>query len=160
MRIGLAVLASLAGGVLLLASGVSGSVGLYGVLLELLARFLSPPYDVVVYYIMMVLSFFASLGGISVLIGGLLIYKRRITTGKLLVSLGCGTGVLGYLVMLVSQAMEGSEALLAFLITATGSTGWLGISLSVLAMWLAKKPPEPKKPPEAERTGIYRAVRP
>jgi len=148
---------AIAGGILLLLSGVTGSLGLFGTLLELLTEFLSPPYDQIAYYIMMVLSFFASLGGGSVLLGGFLLYLNHITTGKLLIRLGCGTGVLGFLVLVYPEAMKGSEALLAFLTELAGSTGLLGIALSVSAMWLAGKTLRPKLPSPPV---VQRVVRP
>jgi len=146
------------GGALLLTGGVVGSVGLYGFLLGLLAELVPAPYDAIFYWILLVLSFFASLGGASAVLGGILIGRERLTTGKLLVRLGCGTGLLGFLIQLVSRAIRGLDFFLAFLAGLTGSMGGIGILLCLSSMLLARKPP--KSAEEKGRPSIYRRLRP
>jgi uncharacterized SAM-binding protein YcdF (DUF218 family) len=53
--------------------------------------------SLIVQIIFSILLFFASLGGISVIIGGLLIGKDKRRTGKILLSLGAGLGLIGLL---------------------------------------------------------------
>ena len=164
-RLALASLSALVGGALLIAGGAKGGLGLYGFLLALLANYVPSPYDVLVSMIMAFLGFLASLGGISVLAGGLLIYFGRLTSGKFLVRLGSGTGVLGYLILLLLKGLGGLEAFRAFLVSAASSMSWLGITFSVACLLLAKKPkPKPEPRPkgtseEGERT-VKRLLRP
>jgi len=150
----LPALLAIIGGALLLVSGVQGSLGLLGFLLGFLSKFIPAPFDMALYLFMMVLSFFASLGGGSVIIGGLFLGRGKLTTGKLLVRLGCGTGLLGFLVQLASRALKGLEVLMAFLYGLTGSLGGVGLLLCLSSMLLARKPPKKIEKP------IYRVIRP
>ena len=146
---------AIVGGALLLASGVAGSVGLYGFLLGLLAKLVPSPYDAIFYWAILVLSFFASLGGGSVIIGGIFLGRGRLTTGKLLVRLGCGTGLFGFLIQLASRALKGLEVLMAFLYSLTGSLGGIGLLLCLSSMLLARKPPK-----KVGKKAVYRVIRP
>jgi len=157
-RLALATLTALVGGSLLMASGVSGGLGLYGFLLSLLEEVLAPPYDAVVSCVMTFLTFLASLGGLTVFLGGLLIYMGRLTTGKFLIRLGSGTGVLGYFAMLASRAIGGVEEFKLFLYSAASSLGWIGITFSVACLVLAKKPKAPKL--RREEAPVRRVLRP
>ena len=141
----------------MLVSGVQGSLGLLGFLLSFLSQFISAPFDMALYIFMMILSFFASLGGGSVIIGGLLLGRGRLTTGKLLIRLGCGTGLLGFLIQLISRAIKGLDFLLTFLAGLTGSMGGVGILLCLSSMLLARKPP---KSAEKKKSPIHRRLRP
>lgn len=142
----------------MLVSGVQGSLGLLGFLLSFLSQFISAPFDMALYIFMMILSFFASLGGGSVIIGGLLLGRGRLTTGKLLIRLGCGTGLLGFLIQLISRAIKGLDFFLAFLAGLTGSMGGVGILLCLSSMLLARKPP--KSAEKKEKSPIHRRLRP
>ena len=152
-------LLAIMGGSFLLFSGVRGSVGLFGFLLELLSEFVPKPFDTALYLLMMILSFFASLGGVSAILGGFLIWHERLTTGKLLIRLGCGTGLLGFSIQLIARAIFGPDVLMAFLASLTGSTGGIGLLLCLSAMLLAKKPPKKAKEVE-EEAPAYRRLRP
>jgi len=160
-RLALASALAASGGACLLASGVKGSLGLLGPLLSLLAELLPPPLDRVVSYVMLALSFLASLGGMTVLAGAFFLAFGRLTTGKLLVRLGSGTGIIGLLSLLISKALGGLEALLAFLMTAMSSVGWLGMFLSVSSLLAAGKPKKEEVKPKPRPEGpVKRLVRP
>ena len=79
-----------------------------------------------------VLIFIASLGGISVIIGGLLIGKENIRIGKFLILLGAGLGLIGLLVSIVIAVYQGSSVMSIF-----SSVGSIGIVLSIVARKIA-----------------------
>jgi len=161
-RATLSVLLAIVGGLMLLLGGASGSLGLYGFLLSLLAQFLPPPYDFAIYLLMMVLAVLASLGGATVMAGAYLIYIGRVGLGRLFISIGSGTGIVGFAVLLISEALKGIGALLAFLTTITSSVSWMGVLLSLAAMVLAKKPEERReeRPEVLGRARVVRVARP
>ena len=92
------------------------------------------------------------------IIGGLFLGREKLTTGKLLIKLGCGTGLLGFLIQLISRAIKGLDFFLAFLAGLTGSMGGVGILLCLSSMLLARKPP--KKAEKKEKSPIHRRLRP
>ena len=135
-----AFLLALVGGVILLIAGVSGSVALYDMAAAEIIL-LYPQLTTIVSIVLPVLSFIASLGGIAVILGGILILGVRLTTGKLLIMLGAGAGIFGILLGLVSGLLAGLTLVQSA--TAVFATyqllGWIGIFLSILARMLAKK---------------------
>jgi hypothetical protein len=83
--------------------------------------------------VFVILLFIASLGGIAVIIGGLLIGKNKVGTGKFIIALGAGIGLIGLIISLVIGYMENSLTLEGFL-----SIGAIGIILSIIARMIAK----------------------
>jgi hypothetical protein len=135
-----AFLLALVGGVCLLIAGVSGSVGLYAMAATEITL-LYPQLTTIVSIVLPILSFIASLGGIAVIIGGILILGVRLTTGKFLIMMGAGAGVLGIVLGLASGMAAGLTLVQSA--TAVFATyqlvGWIGIALSILARMMAKK---------------------
>jgi len=80
------------------------------------------------------LIFIASLGGIAVIIGGILISKNKIRTGKLFISLGAGLGLIGLIFSIVVAYLEESLTMGSFL-----SIGTIGLILSIVARIIASK---------------------
>ena len=81
-----------------------------------------------------VLIFIASLGGISVIAGGILIGKNKVRLGKFIITLGAGLGLIGLIFSLIVTYMEGNFTIGSFL-----SIGVIGLILSIVARMLAKK---------------------
>ena len=80
-----------------------------------------------------VLVLVASLGGIAVIVGGLLIDKGKVGAGKLLITLGTGLGLIGLLVSLAVAVKEESLTVGGFL-----SVGAIGVILSIVARAVAE----------------------
>ena len=90
--------------------------------------------------ILYVLAFLAGLGGVSVILGGFILTKERLSTGKLLIGLGAGMGPIGLLVSLAQILYtSGLGALVSFLMVASQSAGWVGTVISIFARQTAKK---------------------
>ena len=106
-----AMAVAIVAGILLLIAGVSGLATW-----EEIKSFVTNNIvdNVVVQIIFAILIFIASLGGISVIIGGILIGKNKIGTGKLLIVLGAGLGLIGLLITIIITAYEGSFTLGSF----------------------------------------------
>ena len=156
-----ATVLALAGGALLIVAGVEGGLGLLGFLLEFLAQLTPAPYHLIIYYTLVILSFLASLGGATVMIGAYCVYVGRYSLGKFLMSIGSGTGVLGFLASIIPRILQGPEALAAFLMTMGSSASWIGTSLSVLAIVLTKRQKAAQKVKrEVDEEAIRRFLRP
>ena len=55
--------------------------------------------NIAVQIIFAILIFIASLGGVSVIMGGLLIGKNKLLAGKVIIFLGAGMGLIGLIVL-------------------------------------------------------------
>ena len=75
-----------------------------------------------------------ALGGVSVLIGGLIILLRHTTTGRVLIYLGGGAGFLGLIVSFgySDYMLGGVDPVLSYL------PYWIGLTMAVVGRRLAK----------------------
>ena len=80
------------------------------------------------------LIFIASLGGIAVILGGILIGKNKVRTGKFIIAIGAGIGIIGLIFSLFVAVFEGSLTIGGYL-----SIGTIGLILSVVARVVAEK---------------------
>lgn len=132
------VLAVIAG-ILLIVSRTTGSLGFYETVLSYISAQFGGTVAVVISYVLWALSILASLGGIAVIVGGILIYRSRTTTGRLVISIGAGMGIIGLLVEIGSAALQGWTSLVGLMLAMTQSLSWIGILLSIAASLLARK---------------------
>jgi len=89
--------------------------------------------NIIVQYIFAVLIFLASLGGFSAIAGAVFLGKNSVRTGKFLIGIGTGMGLIGLIVSAGISFAAGTFALDSFL-----STGTIGIILSIAARSIAK----------------------
>ena len=118
-------------GILLLIAGVSG-VATWETIKDFVTNHVM--YNDIVQIIFVILIFIASLGGIAVIAGGLLIGKDKIRTGKFLIALGAGFGLIGLIFSIAVAYMEKNLTISSFL-----SIGAIGLILSIVARIIAKK---------------------
>jgi hypothetical protein len=124
------------GGALLVVAGTTGMKPL----LEEILMYIQPTVDAspILATIFRVLIFIAALGGISVIIGGLLtFYVPRI--GKLLVMLGAGLGLFGFLIPMMLAWYQGIpiNGLFKGYVSSTG--GYVpGIILAIIGRLIGK----------------------
>ncbi len=126
-----AMIIAIAAGILLLVAGVSG-VATWETIKDFVTTHIMD--NSIVQIVFVILIFIASLGGIAVIAGGLLIGKDKIGTGKLLISLGAGLGLIGLIVSIVVAYMEKNLAISSFF-----SIGAAGLILSIVARIMVKK---------------------
>lgn len=124
---GLALIA----GILLLISGISG-LATWETINDFVTENIAD--DHVIQIIFSVLIFIASLGGIAVIAGGILIGKDNVRTGKFAIALGAGLGLIGLIVSIIVAYTENSLTLSGFF-----SIGFIGLIVSIIARGIATK---------------------
>ncbi|TFF91211.1 hypothetical protein EU545_05065 [Candidatus Thorarchaeota archaeon] len=131
----------LIGGILLIVAGAVGSIGalefmtLIGTIPEL--EFIVPYVDI----LLKVLVFIASLGGIGVIAGGFLLTTPRVGTGKFIIGIAAGMGLIGLIIQLVKVVyFAGIEGLFNLLEAISQSIGWIGIILTIFGRRTASAP--------------------
>jgi len=126
-----AMVIAIIAGILLLVAGLSGMAA-WSAIKDFVIENVTD--NEIVQYVFAILIFIASLGGIAVIIGGLLIGKGKVGTGKFLIMLGAGLGLIGLIFSIVVAYMEENLTIGSFL-----SIGAIGLILSIVARMLAKK---------------------
>jgi len=117
-------------GLLLLIEGISG-FAIWTTIKEFVAENVTD--NEIIMYIFVILIFIASLGGISVIIGGLLIGKNKVKTGKFIIALGAGLGLIGLIVSIIVGITKGS-----FTLNSLITLGAIGLILSIVARMMAE----------------------
>ncbi|MGY5865569.1 MAG: hypothetical protein RTV41_13285 [Candidatus Thorarchaeota archaeon] len=124
---------ALIGGFLLFQSGWVGSIGFLDDVAAYALLYFPTMADIVT-MILTILIYIATLGGIAVIIGGILIAMSRESTGKFVIGLGAGVGLIGLIIMFVEAYMAGGVAALMDVVTLISqSIAWIGVILSILA---------------------------
>lgn len=126
-----AMIVAILAGILLLISGISGLATWETIKDFVINNIIDNSFVQIIFAI---LIFIASLGGISVIIGGLLIGKDKIRTGKLFISLGAGLGIIGLIFSIIVAIMDNN-----LIIGSYFSVGFIGLILSIIARLLIKK---------------------
>ena len=125
-----AMIIAIVAGILLFVAGVSGAAAWEAIKTFVTTYIID---NIAVLIVFAILIFIASLGGISVVIGGLLIGKNKVRTGKFTISLGVGMGLIGLMVSIVVAVMENSLIIGEFV-----SVGGIGLILLIVARIVAK----------------------
>lgn len=126
-----AMVIAIVAGILLLISGVSG-LATWKIIKNFVTTYIID--NNIIQIVFTILIFIASLGGILVIAGGLLLGKNRIKTGKLLISLGAGLGLIGLIFSIFVAYTEENLTIGSFF-----SIGTIGLILSIVARVIAKK---------------------
>ncbi len=125
------------GGLFILIGGGTGMARFLSELSEIVQDLLGGKNETVetIFWILIII---AALGGISVILGGILLYKEHITTGKILIALGAGIGIIGLILGIITAFAKGEE--LQFFSWLTTSLMGIGLVLSLVARLMAKQP--------------------
>jgi hypothetical protein len=124
---------ALIGGFLLFQAGWVGSIGFLADVVGYALLYFPSLVDIIT-LILTVLLYIASLGGIAVIIGGILIAINRVRPGKFIIGLGAGIGLITLIIMLAQAVMVGGvEALLDVVTLISQSIAWIGVILSIFA---------------------------
>jgi len=130
------ILLCIIGGALMITSSLVGSVGFYGRLLDLASGYVGPKTQRVLEIILIVFSYIAAGGGISVIIGALIAGFSSDFTGRLVVGFGIGAGLFSIITLLITSIYGGSsiDDLPTILITTfNGGYGLAGVLISIFA---------------------------
>ena len=99
-----------------------------------------PAVAEIITLVLTILLYIATLGGIAVIIGGILIAMDRVGTGKCVIGLGAGVGFFGLIIILVEAFLAGGLAALTDILTLISqSIAWIGVIMSIVARSMAKK---------------------
>ncbi|MBS3795515.1 MAG: hypothetical protein KGY80_11490 [Candidatus Thorarchaeota archaeon] len=131
----------LLGGLLLIITSATGSIGYFAMLEQL--HTVPELQDIMwlVDILLNILTYVAGLGGIGVIIGGYLLTTERVGTGKFIVGLAAGTSLIGLLIDLGKMLyFVGLEIVIDFLLIIAQSIGWIGIILSIIGRQTASSP--------------------
>lgn len=123
---------------LMVVSGTTGSTAMLQLGYAILSAWL-PFLDMVLVTVLVVGAIVAALGGLAVAAGGFLVghgKRRRVKLGKLLMTIGVGSGLVGLTIHLLLATIEGRDP--AEELVAVGSTvSGLALLLSIYARYLA-----------------------
>jgi len=130
---------ALVSGIVFIASGYNVNVGIYDTIESGLQEYSPREIWEVAIIPLSILALIAQLGGFAVLAWSFLILKNHITSGKLLVTIGTGQGIITIAATLILEQLHGGfvYANNYILWLATSATG-LGIVLSIVARSVAK----------------------
>lgn len=108
---------------------VAGDVTVYRMIFDFVEKRVTDDYSEVFSVILSLLGIIAGAGGFTVLAGTGVIASGHSLTGKLIVGLGAGMGIIGLIIMLVTGAISGT---LADRILSIGP-GFIGVLLTIIA---------------------------
>lgn len=137
---------ALASAILFIISGYSVNLGIYRAVEAGLQENTAREVWEVAIIPINILAIVAQLGGIAVLAGAFLFLSNHITSGKILVLIGTGQGIITIAIALVIELVQGGivEANNYVLWLATSATG-IGILFSIIARSIAKPVPKSAK---------------
>ena len=126
------------GGLLMFISSVVGSVSFFALVFSEASKHFGAEAALVLSIILLIFSIVAMGGGISVIIGAILVSREKIGLGKFIIGLGAGMGLIGLIILLITSLLAGTVlAVSSGLIN--GSYGFLGVVLTIIARLKLKK---------------------
>ena len=129
-------LISVPAGLILFIKGVQGPTGIYFLILDYVTDLLTTGVvKSFLIFSLLVLIVLSSLGGLTVIAGGFLIWKDHVSTGKFLIGIGAGISVFLALFLLIALFTSGN---LSSVVAQYGVLGWIGIFLAFLAKSIAR----------------------
>ena len=136
------ILICIIGGILIIISSIVGSITFFETLFSLIEADVGEDVAKIVSLVIQILGYIAVGGGISVIIGALIVAMDHYRLGKFLISLGAGMGLISLIIVFVTGIFEGSvvedvEGIISEIIH--GSYGFLGIVLTIIARIKLKK---------------------
>lgn len=128
--------------VLFIVSGYTSNIDMYRAIESGLQQYTAKEIWQVAIIPVNILGLIAQVGGFAVLAGALLFLKNHVTTGKLLVMIGTGQGIITIMVRLIIESVQGGMVYANnyVLWLATSAIG-LGIVFSIVANRIAKPIP-------------------
>jgi hypothetical protein len=131
-RIG--AICAIIGGIFLVIAGGVGMAPLLEDLQEIVEDKVTE--DDRVHNIFRILIYFAALGGISVILGGIMMHLEFKWAAKILIMLGAGIGIFGIIFGYIMAYMSGSAG--QYMDALTSTIAGIGALLSIIAYYLAK----------------------
>lgn len=133
-----AILAFLSGALFIL-SGYQANVDIYNILQEELQTHTARAFWQIEAIPFTILAVITQVGGLVVIAGAILFARNRITSGKVLVMLGTGQGIVTILFTLILGLVEGGFNYVSnYVVSLTTSAIGIGILFSIVARSVAK----------------------
>jgi hypothetical protein len=136
------ILLCIVGGILMILSSLVGSISFFETLFSLIKAEVGEDVAKVISVIIQILGYIAMGGGISVIIGALLVALDHYRLGKFIISLGAGLGLIGLIIAFITGLIQGTivEDVEGMVSEIThGSYGFIGIILTIIARLKLKK---------------------
>ncbi|MFX0083523.1 MAG: hypothetical protein ACFE94_17385 [Candidatus Hodarchaeota archaeon] len=136
------ILLCIIGGILMIISSVVGSITFFETLFSLIEADVGEDVAKIVSLVIQILAYVAMGGGISVIIGALIVAMDHYRLGKFIIGIGAGMGLLSLIIAFITGIFEGSivedlEGIVLGIVN--GSYGFLGILLTIIARLKLKK---------------------
>jgi len=136
------ILLCIIGGILMIVGSVVGSITFFETLFDLIEADVGENVAKIVSLVIQILGYIAIAGGISVIVGSLIVAMDHYRLGKFIIGIGAGMGLISLLIFLITGIVEGSILEeLDQIVTETihGSYGFLGVILTIIARMKLKK---------------------
>lgn len=136
------ILLCIIGGILMIIGSVVGSITFFETLFDLIEADVGEDVAKIVSLVIQILGYIAIAGGISVIVGSLIVAMDHYRLGKFIIGIGAGMGLISLLIFLITGIVEGSILEeLDQIVTETihGSYGFLGVILTIIARMKLKK---------------------
>lgn len=136
------ILLCIIGGILMIVGSVVGSITFFETLFDLIEADVGEDVAKIVSLVIQILGYIAMAGGISVIVGSLIVAMDHYRLGKFIIGIGAGMGLISLLIFLITGIVEGSileEMDQIVTETIHGSYGFLGVILTIIARMKLKK---------------------
>ena len=121
---------------------VAGSITFFETLFSLIEADVGEDVAKIVSLVIQILGYVAIGGGISVIIGALIVAMDHYRIGKLIISIGAGMGLISFLIFIIGGITEGiilDEMAGIVDETLHGGYGFIGVLLTIVARLKMKK---------------------
>ena len=130
------------GGILMILGSAIGSIAFFEIIYGLLIGILDQLLLDILALVLQVLVYIAMGGGLSVIIGALIVAMGHYRLGKFIIAIGAGMGLISLIIFIVASILQGSIANeingIIFEII-NGGYGFLGTLLTIVARTQLKK---------------------
>ncbi|MHA1913080.1 MAG: hypothetical protein ACW986_13430 [Promethearchaeota archaeon] len=130
------VILCIIGGILMILGSAIGSIAFFETIFGLLQGILSDSLLRIVDIVLKVLGYISGGGGISVIIGAILVGFGVYRLGRIIIALGAGMGFIGFIIFLIVSILNGSianEITGIILEVINGGYGFVGVLLTIVA---------------------------
>jgi len=130
------------GGILIFVSSIVGSASFFTLIFSYASDILGPDSAAIFSLILQIFTYIALGGGISVIIGAIIVALGTYGIGKFIIGLGAGMGLIGLIIFIITSIITGSiiadiTGLVVSIIN--GSYGFLGVILTIISRMRLKK---------------------
>jgi len=137
------MLTCIIGGVLMILSSTVGGISFFITVSENITD-LAPELAPILNIILQIFNYIALGGGISVIIGTIIVALNQYGIGKFTIGLGAGMGLIGLIIFIISGIIGGTIAnrlleIIVNLISLSGGFGFVGVLLTILGRAKLKK---------------------